>query len=126
MFITHFIPRILNGVYIVYCESIHHSHFAGIFIPYVGGAIYIKNEDDTFSKIAKPQYIVISDTTSNTGAIEISSRSIPGPIIDAYLTGGKAGLVFRRDESYFTVKNNNDLSPMANTTVSIVVWYLPV
>ena len=114
-----------GGVYIVYCDGPTHSQFAGIFIPYVGGGIYIKKADNTFSKMSIPMLRTVTDTTTATGAIAVPSDIQSFPIIDAHLSGS-TGLVFRRDTGWFTVKNNHDFNPMANTTVSIVVWYLPV
>ena len=63
----------------------------------------------------------VSGTTTSSGALQIPNAHI-GKVISGNYTGGTVGLVFLRDDSYFTCKDNN-LQTLANTSVTIRYYY---
>ena len=65
----------------------------------------------------------VEGTTTATGAIAIPSSLQSKPIIDVHFYGNtNIGLVYRRDHNYFTCLAAS-LSPFANTSVKLTVWY---
>lgn len=63
----------------------------------------------------------VTGTTTSSGALQIPNAHI-GKVISGNYTGETVGLVFLRDDSYFTCKDNN-LQTLANTSVTIRYYY---
>ena len=73
---------------------------------------------------SKLQSDTITATTSGTGALEIPYAVRSRPIVEVYSSGGTPYLVFRRDVSYWMVKDAISLVAVANTSVTLTYWYI--
>lgn len=72
----------------------------------------------------EPINVIVTDTTSGTGALSVPTAILNGIFLNAYGTDTPY-LIFRRDESYFMVKNAVNLSAVTNTSVTIHIVYIP-
>jgi hypothetical protein len=78
--------------------------------------------EGTIEKRYIPIIEKITDTTSYSGAINLPYKMRNG-FINAY--GDTPYLIFRRDPSYLTVRNIDDLTPVTDTEVAINILYIP-
>lgn len=106
--VTAYNPDLIVGTY----TSMNH---------YVASVVYTNNVWTSLSNTIRKT--TITDTTTNTGAFTIPTWLRPKRILEIYPTT-YSGLVFRRDDGYFTCLDNNTNSPIANTAVTLSVTYL--
>lgn len=72
------------------------------------------------------KYVLITGTTTSSGAIALPSAVVNGAIIDMYYEGaGAVGMINRRDKNYLTCYDNN-LNIKGNTAVQIHCYYVSV
>lgn len=71
-----------------------------------------------------PVTISVTDTTTSSGAFPIPTAVQNGKFVSAYVSGA-ASLIFRRDYSYFTIKDASTLQPRASESLTVVITYIP-
>jgi hypothetical protein len=65
----------------------------------------------------------ITETTTSSGAVQIPTNLGANRILSAHYTDGKTGIIYKRDQSYFTCVDGS-FSPYASTSVKFVIIYL--
>lgn len=122
-------PTSNGGFY--YCGFYGDEIYGGIFFPaYDGSAtqaylIFTSNGStwETYPLSTKRfETTTLTATTTTSGAVGIPSADTSKTLVNAVLKS-QAGFVFRRDNSYFTVADN-DLNPLANTNVTIQATWM--
>lgn len=122
-------PTSTGGFY--YCAFYGTTIYGGIFVPVYDGSetrAYLTFTNNgstwqTYPLITKRfETTTVTGTTTQSGAITIPSADVGKTLVNAVLTS-QAGFVFRRDNSYFTVADN-ELNQLANTQVTIQATWM--
>ena len=119
-------PTTEGGIYL-FSSLADNSVRAGIFYsPYKTDAglnvVYSLNGTEFVNKTFGVFSYTVSGTTSTTGAIMIPTE-LQGKILYGFAPTNFTGFVVQRDQSYFTVFKNDLSGPLANTSVSFIVYY---